>query len=249
MICDEFNYISELISVDHMQWKEGGVSMEPRTYASLTFRIRGNAQITAENHSCSVHVNEVLYMPQNLAYTAQYTDTELLAVHFKTTQSAPQPEVYALKNSEQMVRLFWKMKIVWENREPGYIMEVLSVLYRILSELCREQATERLCPEFLRGVSFMNAHFRSNTLSVRQICHDAGINENKFRKLMQLHYRKTPVEYWTELRLDYARNLISCGMSVEQAAWESGFNDSKYFARVVKKHWNCTPKDFKTFGK
>jgi len=57
------------------------------------------------------------------------------------------------------------------------------------------------------------------------------------------------VQYITELRLENARNLISCGMPIEAAACESGFGDSKYFARVVKKHFLCMPRELKTFGR
>jgi AraC-like DNA-binding protein len=38
-------------------------------------------------------------------------------------------------------------------------------------------------------------------------------------------------------------------MTIEDAACESGFNDPKYFARVVKKHFGCTPRDLKLYGK
>lgn len=67
--------------------------------------------------------------------------------------------------------------------------------------------------------------------------------------MFKKYYLKTPVEYITDLRLEYARNLISGNMPIEQAALGSGFSDPKYFARVVKKNFGCTPKDLKMFGK
>lgn len=67
--------------------------------------------------------------------------------------------------------------------------------------------------------------------------------------LFQKYYDKTPIEYITQLRLEHARNLIACGMVIEQAAEKSGFNDSKYFARVVKKYLGCTPRELKNYGK
>ena len=69
------------------------------------------------------------------------------------------------------------------------------------------------------------------------------------RRLFKKYYDKTTIEYITSLRLEYARNLISNGMSIENAASESGFNDSKYFARVVKKQFGCSPREFKAYGK
>ena len=81
------------------------------------------------------------------------------------------------------------------------------------------------------------------------VCAETGISATLFRKLFKKHYQKTPTEYITSLRLEYARNLISSGMAIKNAAYESGFNDPKYFARVVKKCLNCTPRDLKDYGR
>ena len=81
------------------------------------------------------------------------------------------------------------------------------------------------------------------------ICTEAGIGATQFRQLFKKYYQKTPMEYITSLRLEYARSLISNGVPVEKASFESGFNDSKYFARVVKKYFGCTPRELKTYGK
>ena len=53
----------------------------------------------------------------------------------------------------------------------------------------------------------------------------------------------------TDLRLEYARSLITNGVSVETAAYECGYNDAKYFARVVKKQFGCTPRELRNYGK
>ena len=86
-------------------------------------------------------------------------------------------------------------------------------------------------------------------MNVDMICAEAGIGSTAFRQLFKKHYQKTPVEYITDLRLEYARNLISSGVPIGNVAYESGFNDTKYFARVVKKRLNCTPRDLKNYGR
>ena len=42
---------------------------------------------------------------------------------------------------------------------------------------------------------------------------------------------------------------LANGSTIEHAAFNSGFNDSKYFSRVIKKFFNCTPRELKSFGK
>jgi two-component system response regulator YesN len=97
---------------------------------------------------------------------------------------------------------------------------------------------------FLRAVSCIQDHFTDHQLSIPGICKEAYL-----RTLFHQNYGKTPTEYITELRLEHARNLISCGASVEAAAGESGFSGPKYFARVVKKHFGCTPRNLRSYGK
>ena len=105
-----------------------------------------------------------------------------------------------------------------------------------------------LPPHFLRAISYINANYNSN-ITTATICAASGIGATVFRQLFKAHYRKTPVEYITELRLEHARNRIAGGVPIEQAAADSGFNDPKYFARVVKRYFNCTPRDLKNYGK
>ena len=76
-----------------------------------------------------------------------------------------------------------------------------------------------------------------------------GICETSFRELFKKYYIKTPIEFITDLRIENAKGLISNGLSVEAAAYESDFNDSKYFARIVKKKLGCTPSELKHLGK
>ena len=42
--------------------------------------------------------------------------------------------------------------------------------------------------------------------------------------------------------------LIAGDENVEAAALASGFSDAKYFARVVKRHFGCTPRQLKHYG-
>ena len=102
---------------------------------------------------------------------------------------------------------------------------------------------------FINAQSIINSRFRDNSLSIKNVCREAKISETYFRKLFAEHLGKTPTTYITQLRIEYAQNLISNGTSINDASYASGFNDPKYFSRVVKKRLNCTPKEFKSYGK
>lgn len=242
------NPVLKIEAVEHMRWPEGKFRVAPRNYCALAFRIRGAARIEGNGAVYNVETNDILYLPQDLGYTAAYTDTEMLVIHFLTRRSDKHIEVYPIQDSGRIYKLFLRAYALWQNKEPGYQVYAMSQLYDILGTILETQTKTNLPPHFLQAVSYINANYRSS-LTVQSICENAGIGATMFRQLFKQHYHKTPVAYITELRLECARSLIAGGMPIEQASMESGFNDAKYFARVVKKYFDCTPRDLKNYGK
>lgn len=249
MLYNGNNPILRVIGVERIGWSGESFKVAPREYSALTFRIKGSATITGGGKEYNINTNDILYLPQNIGYTADYSDTEGITIHFITAMNDREIEVYSLKNVEQVYKLFLQARSVWENKSPGFEVYVMAQLYTILGTLLENDTKTRLPQHFLNAVSFINSNFNNSELSIGVICSNAGIGATEFRRLFGQYYGKTPTEYITDLRLEMARNLISNGVSIEKAAYDSGFNDSKYFARVVKKRFGCTPKAFKVYGK
>lgn len=248
MFFNEENPILNIFGVEHLQWKSGAFEIAPRPFSVLAFRIQGSARLMVRGREYFIAPNEILYLPQNVAYTAEYTDTEMIAIHFITAQKGT-PQVISFENGERFYSLFRQALAEWRSKESGYRLQTLSTLYRILAELNRSQAAAVLPPHFLAAVSLLNSSYKDPYLSIESVCAQAGISQTAFRTLFKKHYQKPPSAYVTSLRLDYARNRIAGGASIEAAALASGFTDPKYFARTVKKHFGCTPRELKTYGK
>lgn len=249
MLYDGDNSVLQIEGVSHMQWRGGKFRISPRPFSALAFRIRGNAAITVAGKTYHVGPDDILYLPQRLAYTAEYSDTDMLVIHFVTAFDDAAPQVYTAANPEKLHKSFRRAQDLWQDKAPGYVSYIMAQIYNILGQVCEGETVASLPSGFLKAIAYINANFRSNNLSVPQICQIAGISATSFRALFRKQYQKTPVVYITELRLEHARNLISGGMSIEDAAAESGFNDPKYFARTVKKHLGCTPSKLRTYGK
>lgn len=249
MLFDGNNPITRIVGVEQIGWSGDTFQVAPREYSAIAFRTKGSSIVMVDNKEYYVNQNEVLYMPQNLAYRAKYTDTELVVIHFVTQQDDRAPEVYAAEDTGRLYQAFLRAHSLWENKAEGYLMYIMAELYRILGLICEKESKTNIPPCFLEAISYIHSRFKENNLSVDTICHSAGIGQTSFRLLFQKHYGKTPVEYITDLRLAYARNLIASGATVERAAYESGFNDPKYFARTVKKHLGCTPRQLRLYGK
>ncbi|MEE1187346.1 MAG: helix-turn-helix transcriptional regulator [Acutalibacteraceae bacterium] len=243
------NPIISVIGVEHLHWESGTFDISPRNYSALAFRIKGDAEITVKNTKYVAGPNSVLYLPQNLEYKANYTDTELIVIHFITKNDDLIPEVYSAENIEDIYKLFLQARISWKYKNYGFTLKIMSTLYSILEKILENKAKMYMPLNFVNAVSDIVSNFKSSDISVSLICKNTGICETSFRALFKKYYAKTPIEFITDLRIDNAKNLISNGISVETAAYESGFNDPKYFARIVKKKLNCTPRELKYFGK
>ena len=249
MLYEGNNPVLQIVGVEHMYWRGGVFDVKARDYSALAFRISGNATITIGGKEHYINANDILYMPQNIAYKAEYSDTEMMVIHFVTSENDSDVEVYSIQNVEQIYKLFLSALDFWRNKEPGFHVYVLSQLYMLLGVILEKSTKTNQPQNFLDAMSFVNSNYKNSALSIDRICVESGISATVFRQLFKKYYQKTPTEYITSLRLEYARSLISNGVSVEIAAYESGFNDSKYFARVVKKHFGCTPRELKNYGK
>ena len=68
------------------------------------------------------------------------------------------------------------------------------------------------------------------------------MSDTYFRKLFTEKFKTTPSKYLTEKRLIYAEKLLSTGKySIKEVSEMSGFGDTKYFCRVVKKAYGVPP--------
>lgn len=243
------NPILRIVSVEHLRWSGGYFSVAPRDYAALAFRIEGSAVIGAGDEEYTIAPSDILYLPQGLGYTACYTDTEILVIHFITERTDKSPERYAMHGNAEISNQFLQLHALWVKKEPGYAVYALSRLYEILGTICKRETRNNLPPHFLKALSYIHAHYKDSSLSVGTICADVGIGQTAFRQMFKKYCQKTPVAYITDLRLEYARGLIAGDRPIELAALESGFGDPKYFARVVKRRFGCTPRDLRAYGK
>lgn len=248
MLYDNENRILQLINAERLCWKAGSFDVKPRKVCALAFRVEGSADMYCAGKHFFIDAGDVLYMPQGLGYQVDYTDTKMLAFHFVTQKDDPEPEVYSLRNRSQIHQLFLQAAELWAKKEPGYMNFCTALLHRVLGVLCAENMENEMPAHFRKAVSYIHGHF-CETLSIGLICEEAHMSATAFRQYFQRYYGVTPTEYIRDLRLEHARNLIAGGMGIEQAAQESGIPDPKYFARLVRKKYDCTPRQLKIYGK
>lgn len=96
----------------------------------------------------------------------------------------------------------------------------------------------------------INDYILSNlhaSVTLNQLADIAHLHPNYFTKYFKKHYGMTPVEFVNVTKLKLATEIIDADVSksIEEVAYESGFNDYRYFSRLFKRRYGLTPKAYK----
>jgi YesN/AraC family two-component response regulator len=95
-------------------------------------------------------------------------------------------------------------------------------------------------------VEIIKENIKDENFSIDTLCDIMGLSRsNLFRKLKKL-IQMSPSNLIIKIKLNHAEELMKKkpNARISDIAYESGFNDPKYFSTLFKKHYNKTPKEF-----
>ena len=97
------------------------------------------------------------------------------------------------------------------------------------------------------GKSLLRIHgFYDQELSVDGLASDNRLSVVQFRKLFKLHIGMGPKEYLVQYRLKVAKDLLQkSNYSLKRIAENVGFQSVQYFHSVFRRHFKCTPTEFR----
>lgn len=238
----------DVFGVDHIKWGIDHYVVPARSYSALSLRVYGDGTLSTADSEISTSAGNLLFVPQNVTYTATYGDTEIYVIHFICKRGAFRAiENIALSNPDAVLPLFRHALSAWRSKQAGYRMEILALLYEILV-IARRQTLAAVEENrtFKRALSILQAEYTNASLLIADVCMRAGISDSYFRRQCKQHFSMSPIQYLTELRLTHAEHLLrSPSCSIEAAALQSGFSDPKYFARVVRRQRGCAPSELR----
>ncbi|MFA5561582.1 MAG: AraC family transcriptional regulator [Eubacteriales bacterium] len=241
------NIGARIVSVLHMNWQATDTYVVPRNFCALAYRAKGDGVFRMGEERLASGQDTVFFMPAGVGYEAHYTDGAIYAIHFHTTLSNMTPGNFEPANSARLKCLFEKACALWKAQRIGYQHLVTAVFYEILAEILLQtvQKQELKASDcFFLALQAIEDSYLDPALRMESICQTYHISPSYFRKKCKEIHGKSPLRYITEKRLRYAEVLLaSSKYSVKQAAFLSGFTDEKYFSRLVRKFYDCTPKD------
>lgn len=86
----------------------------------------------------------------------------------------------------------------------------------------------------------------SKPFDTKLLCDMTELSDSSLRRLFKAHTGKTPFEFMKELRMvTAARRLLVTNKRISAIAYELGYNDQNYFARVFKSVFGISPDQYR----
>lgn len=139
------------------------------------------------------------------------------------------------------------------SRLPGSELITMGSLYELFGILFQKQlyqpagsaAPSSKKMQLLKPVLEHIDEFYASDITLEDLSKIAGMSPKYFCRYFQAVIHRTPMDYLNYYRIERACFLFSTQeLSVTDAAYRCGFNDSSYFIRTFKKYKGITPKQY-----
>ena len=225
-------------------------SINGRVYDSLSIRLRGNSEFSYDGKISKIMKNDILYIPQNVSYSQSTYGEEIIAIHFINYNPGERNgiEIFSFKDYKQIRDIMLKMYSVWNEKKTGYKMHCMSMLYEILY-MVNEQKIKDSVPynsAMSEAVNYIHRNYKKEQILISDLAKMCCVSETYFRRIFKSTYSVSPLRYITNLKLEYASQLLLARLyTIPEVSEMAGFSDSKYFSRVFKKKYGKCPKEYK----
>ena len=219
-----------------------------RKYNALSFRYKSDTVMETKNSVFHLGDNAISYFPPNTDYVRTAKLDHVIVVHFLCFGQESRTIEYFYPDDAETYKLkFRKLLNIWEKKDVGYKMKAASVLCDIFSDIYSENRppiTKNLLIN--ESVEFALKNFSDPLLTVETLADISHISETYFRKLFKEEYGISPKKYIVNLRINYAKELISMGYyTLTEVSELAGFNDYLYFSVTFKRLTGTTPSEYR----
>ena len=221
------------------------INISPASYAEKKY-------IFSDNKTVSVGQNEIVYMPKGSSYTVSSKNSgNCYAINFDISENVDfEPFSFKLKNAPAFIKEFEKATELWRNRNTSFHMQCKSILYNILSMMQNEYNSKYIARSTANliapAIEYIKKNYTNENISVPELSLMCNISEDYFRKIFKNTFGVTPRKYINEMKISYAKELITSGIyTITEAAELSGYTDMSYFSREFKKVFGVCPAEYR----
>lgn len=230
-----------VLSVNRMTWRKKVATVAPRAFGALVYRMKGSAVFHVGREMLEVRAGDILYIPSGTGYEVEYSDTDMIAIHFAACSYAAGVEVMRFSDTAYFYSRFMEILHSWQTTGSVYLVNAL--VYRLLDDMRRNAGrVEREDTAFSLCVAAIRERIADPLLSVADICARYSVSEATLRRKFHRYFALSPKQYILQLRLSLALRLLTeSTKTVAEVGVACGFSDEKYFSRVVKAAFGEAP--------
>jgi len=109
-----------------------------------------------------------------------------------------------------------------------------------------EGAVDRHPDELITQIQFWMRTNLSSTISLNDLAANFNISQRTFARRFKAATGETPLEYWKKIRLEAAQELLaSSNLSIQEVAFQIGYQDQANLTRLFKQVLNITPRAYR----
>lgn len=96
-----------------------------------------------------------------------------------------------------------------------------------------------------RAITYLETH-STETVRVGDVASHVALSAGRFAHLFKTHTGRSVIEYLHELRLEkICAALRESTLPIQDIAGEAGYNDTRFFHRVFRRHAGCSPTEYR----
>lgn len=232
----------QVLTIDKYYHREGKFDIASRPFAALSFKLSGHCKFDVKGKKMSLRAGDVLFIPANTPYTAEYSvGCESIVIHL-TKCNYDDAEYFRGDIVDVIRRCFETMLADWSKVRS--VSRLKSGIYDVLDRLQNSSDGDMVDNSFESCVRYIERNMADPELCLDKVCTHGYISPSGLYRCFKRRYGVSPGQYLLRLRLANALDLLIAGeLSVKETANACGFSDEKYFSRVFKSKYGYPPSD------
>lgn len=232
--------------------KEVGQNAHIHSHVEVVFVLDGNIQATISGMDYTFASGEMfIIMPYEIHSYGGDATTFVISC----------PTDYFQERTQFLIgKVFSPLYTAFGNIEKEIIFDIVdekyssdlkkkALMYYVFSRFLENcQLLDRNLSEYdtyRRAIIYISENFKEN-ISLRKTALSVGVSEEHLSRVFNASGRVGFSEIINSLRVQHAKiRLLNKNLSISDIALESGFGSVRNFNRIFKKHFNCTPSEYR----
>ncbi len=237
------NYIVNLV-----EYKKQNFPLHKHDYYEILVYVQGEGAIKVENKTYSVKKGTIVVVPPKMEHGSM-SSKGLKSIYVAWKENAPftfsEPLFF---NDNQNEDGQYLVKAIFFNRYKN--VEFLTALCNALAQFVLQniKTQTNLDRAINQIINSITANFQNCDFNLKKVINSVGYAEDYIREQFKLLTGKTPVNFLTDVRIDFAEQMIEIyneQMSLNEVALRSGYYDYAYFSRRFCQKTGFSPRAYK----